>query len=507
VNGETVLPIESNSNFRIERSLEQKLAAAILIGLFLSPIFFLLISGVTPASPFRSEVLSVFGFTLLQAVMSAALAVTGGVIGAYGLAAAELKFGRMNGKLLGALAVLPNVAPVLLFLLAVMKFLPMLRGLPGIIVIHALLNIGLVSASVTRLFQEKVSPLADLALVEGSNRIRFFARVVWPTLKADLRTIFLFVFALCFSSLAVPLVIGGSRATTMEVLIWQNIRLEGNFSSALGIALLQVVAILVLTFLLRRKTTPQTPARSQVAQPLLANLWGLPVALFPSLLLLASMFDRPWIGAQRLFREEFLAQELVKNFFGSALVALATGVLVAAVLLKIAYVDPRGAWRRFLLGYVAPSSVITGFSLLLVWRAIGGATYFKIIFALTLITVPGFYRLYWDAALESLRDQRLVARSLGASVWLTYRKVVLPQLIAPACFIAGLASLWAWGDFAVSRVVAERDVTLAMTVQSLMASYRFEMATFLVWILLFGGAATFFIFEGAGRVLGKKSSR
>jgi thiamine transport system permease protein len=82
----------------------------------------------------------------------------------------------------------------------------------------------------------------------------------------------------------------------------------------------------------------------------------------------------------------------------------------------------------------------------------------------------------------------------------------LPQLVRPACFVAGLSSLWAWGDFALSRVIAERDVTLGMTIQSLMSGYRLEIATFLVWILLFGGAATFFLFEGAGRVFGQKSS-
>jgi thiamine transport system permease protein len=149
---------------------------------------------------------------------------------------------------------------------------------------------------------------------------------------------------------------------------------------------------------------------------------------------------------------------------------------------------------------------VTGFAMLIAWRALGFATYAKIVFALTLIAVPSFYRLYWDSALASLRSQRAVALTLGASESLTFWKIVLPQVMKPVCFIAGLSSLWAWGDFALSRTIAERDVTLGMMIQSLMSSYRFEIATFLVWILLFGGAVTFFIFEGAGRVFGQKSS-
>ncbi len=478
----------------------------LLILLFASPILILLGSGVHPSGTFSPEVLEVFGFTFAQAFFSAALAMGLGLFGAYGLAAAQSRFGRANGKFLEAVALLPTVAPVLLFLLAVMKFMPSVRGLSGVIIVHALLNTGLVAASTLRLFRAKVAGLADLAWIEGSSRLRFLTKVALPLLSSDLRMVFAFVFAICFSSLAVPLVIGGSQATTLEVLIWQTLRIDGDFSRALGIAILQVASILVLIVLLRHRTQSSSAVNVSSAQPLLANIWGLPVVLFPSVLIIAALLDRPWVGVGLFFQSDVLVREVLKGFVGSTFVALGTGLAVAGCLLAVAFIEPRGAWRRVMLGYVAPSSVITGFALLIAWRSFGFATYLKIMISLTLMTVPSFYRLYWDAALEGLRHQRIVAMSLGASAWLTFRRIVLPQLIRPACFVAGLSSLWAWGDFALSRVVAERDVTLGMTVQSLMSTYRLEIATFLVWILLIGGAMTFFIFEGVGRVLGQKSS-
>jgi thiamine transport system permease protein len=474
----------------------------VLITAFLiSPVLILLFSGVTPA--WSHEIAEVFAFTFLQALVSALLALLFGFAGAYGLEAASARFGRQNGKLLEALALLPNVAPVLLFLLAVMKFLPGVRGLSGIIFVHAMLNAGLVSATILRLFRSKVAGLADLAWVEGSSRTRFLFRVAFPILRQDLRVVFMFVFAICFSSLAVPLVIGGSQATTLEVLIWQTLRIDGDFARALGIALVQLASVLALTFLLRSKTDPSN-AHARSASPLLSSLWGLPFAIVPALLLIVSMLDRPWVGASMFFQSE-MGADVVRAFMGSLFVAIATGLLTATSLMLIAFIEPRGFWRKLLLGYVAPSSVVTGFALLVAWRALGFATYVKIIIALTLIGVPSFYRLYWDASLSALRAQRATALTLGASDALTFWRVVLPQLIRPASFIAGLASLWAWGDFALSRTIAERDMTLGLMIQSLMSTYRFEIATFLVWILLFGGAATFFIFEGAGRVFGQKS--
>ena len=384
-----------------------------------------------------------------------------------------------------------------------MKFLPGLRGLTGIVIVHAMLNTGLVSATVLRLFRSKVSALADLAWIEGCSRTRFLTRVVLPVLKQDLRVVFMFVFAICFSSLAVPLVIGGSQATTLEVLIWQTLRIDGDFARAFGIALVQLTSILALTFLLRSKTDP-SQARTHSSSPLLSGFWGLPVAITPALLLIASMLDRPWVGAQMFF-ESALSGDVVRAFIGSFFVAIVTGLATATALLSIAYIEPRDLSRKLLLGYVAPSSVVTGFALLIAWRALGFATYVKIVLALTLIGVPSFYRLYWDASLTALRAQRLTALTLGAHHSLIFWRVVAPQLIRPAAFIAGLASLWAWGDFALSRTIAERDMTLGLMIQSLMSTYRFEIATFLVWILLLGGAVTFFIFEGAGRVFGQKS--
>ena len=489
------------------------LIGSFLILVLLSPVLILVLSGILPADTFAPGTIEVLEFTTLQAALSAALAIALGLAGAYGIGAAEIKWGRANARFLEAISLLPNVAPVLLFLLAVMKFAPGLRDLTGIIIVHAMLNAGLVSASVLRLFRSKVAGLADLAYIEGASRLKFFASVVLPVIASDLRMIFAFVFAICFSSLSVPLVIGGSRATTLEVLIWQSIRIEGNLARAFGISILQLASILLLTLLLRKRTTTTAVDTVRSGQPLLSNFAGLPFVLVPSLLLIVSLLDRPWIGVARILENQILLSELSRTVLGSLSVAVGTGALTATLLLLIAYVEPRGTWRKLLLGYVAPSTVVTGFAMLLAWRATGTATYFKIIFAITLVSVPSLYRLYWDAILSSLRNQREVAMSLGAEPFLIFRRIVLPQAIKPACFVAGLSSLWAWGDFALSRTIAERDVTLGMLVQSLTSTYRFEIATSLVWIMLIGGAFTFFSFQyfvpkiylGASRVFDQKS--
>ena len=170
------------------------------------------------------EVAAVFLFTSAQALASALGALVLGIAGAYGLAAipaflekfSTQSFARRHAPLASrvfeTLALLPNLVPVLLLILAALKFLPGARGFWGIILLHVLLNQGLVSVAVVDLLRQRVGGLAELARVEGTTRTMFFWRAVLPILKSDLLSLGLFVFALSFSSFAIPLIIGARAA-------------------------------------------------------------------------------------------------------------------------------------------------------------------------------------------------------------------------------------------------------------------------------------------------------
>ncbi len=449
------------------------------------------------------DIASVFLFTLLQAALSALASLIFGVLGGFGLLALSLR-GNRAGRVGEALTLLPNAAPVIVILLATMKVLPSLRGLTGIIFVHSLLNIGLVAVSFTQLARTKIAALAELAWVEGASGWKFFWRGAFPILRTDLLLLFLFVFALCFSSFAVPLMIGGSRATTIEVLIYQKVRLSSDWSEALGLATLQLLPVMILSWLLTKRQS--APIGFRVSRtPLLSWSPGLIFCLAPVALLFWGLIDGVDRGLNQLRALGSFLDELPILILGSAFVSVGSGLLTLMLLLVIAFISPAGKYRKALLGYAAPSSVLTGFGLLIFWRELGGATYLKIILGLALISLPAFYRLRWDSALRALDGQVVVARTLGASRLMIFSRILFPQLIRPATWIGGLAALWAWGDFALSSVIAERAVTLPLAIRTLMETYRFDAATVLIWLVLGGGLITFALFLGAGYVLGPKS--
>jgi thiamine transport system permease protein len=468
--------------FDSNRSIIQKISFIAVAVFLISPFLILLTMGEGAAWPESQALVEVLEFTLLQALASAFASVVLGVLAAGGLIRLSQVLSQPMFRVAVLLTALPNAAPVIVILLAVMKFLPGLRGASGIIGVHTLLNTGIVAIALSRIASEKLATAADLAWIEGASRLRFL-RAALPMLKTEITGLFLFVFALCFASFAVPLVIGGSRATVLEVLIYEKIRIEGNWPQALGLSFIQLACVLVLSVLLSRESRQGNSVRPTRA-PLLNFVPGFVLALAPAALIFAALLDRPWVGMSQLFANRVLVDEVIAGLKGTLIVGVSVFFFVTLALEILAYADPQGRARKVVLGYAAPTAVLTGFAMLIFWRELGFASYIKIATAITLVSVPALYRFRLDGELQSLKAQRDIALTLGANSWLTFSKVIYPQIAKSVMVLAGLAMIWSLGDFALSGVIAEKNLTLAMTVQSLMGSYRLDIASFLILIMM-----------------------
>jgi thiamine transport system permease protein len=353
------------------------------------------------------------------------------------------------------------------------------------------------------LLSTRVGRMAELAWVEGVSRKDFLIKVLIPLLWSDLLRIALFVFALCMTSFAVPLLLGGSQGTTIEVLIFENVRQSLNWSAALGLSALQTMIVLGLSLALHREQN--TKLQNFIPPvPLLEWRGGLVFTFFPSAIVIGGMLLR----LPQAFTEWNALTGYVIEWSwltaGSVMVGLLTGLFTMGLLIALLIAQPSGWLEKLMLGFVAPSTALVGFALLLLWRAGGVHSLIKVSIGLTLIFAPAFYRLYWHGMLQSLRGQVESAQVLGASPWKTAFEILLPQSIETCMFLAGIAAFWAWGDFALSAIVGENTMTLAMLTHGLASSYRLALATLVAWMLIAGGGITFLLFWGVGRVFGAR---
>jgi thiamine transport system permease protein len=69
-----------------------------------------------------------------------------------------------------------------------------------------------------------------------------------------------------------------------------------------------------------------------------------------------------------------------------------------------------------------------------------------------------------------------------------------------ACVLAGIASLWAFGEFALGRVLLSQNLNWALLSESLMSSYRIEAGLGVGFLILFSGGLLFTFFWRLGDV-------
>lgn len=392
---------------------------------------------------------------------------------------------------------LPNMIPPLFLVISLMSwitpFMAFPYGVASVVCAHVLINSGLVAVALDRLVQAKLSGMAETAWTLGSTRARFWRQVAWPALKPDLACLFLFVFSLCFTSFSIPLVLGGQKQATLEVAILDSIRTEGRWDKAVILAALQSFFLLALAIALPRPFWPPRPRRRPLA--FLASPSFRLATYIPLLIVLGG-----WVVGLRS-ASAGLDEKL--PLYEAVLTTIALGVSVGLMhlilFLIVCYVTPHDGLHRMLNGYLAPSSAITGFAMLLIPGAGDLVDFFKLATALTLISFPLLYRWAVHEALAEVRRQTVVARSLGASWSMTLFEVVWPQVSAPLLRASGLAALWAASDFAVSGIVAGDLKTLPLLMADLMGNYRIEAAEILMFPLLLVALGLYALFTGAER--------
>lgn len=474
-----------------------------LVLFLLFPFIFLLTQFRLHGSIEWSEFRWAFKNSFLQAFFSALISMIFGLWAALGL----LSFSNNNHqhwrRVLEVFCLLPNFLPPIFILLSVLNIVdPFPMGLVGIVFIHTLMNFGLVAVLLASLIENKAGGVIELAYVEGASRRQFLFCGLLPMIKKDLWLLGLFIFVVCFGSFSVPLIVGGGRGTTIEVLIYEKIRMASDWGDAVFLAMLQSGFIFLLSYFAGKGQSSNRTRRANFN--LIRMPTGLVVIAGISLLYLLG-YLQGFVAGLRMISTFYEVQSAIGwNFFGSLIVGMSAGALCYSGLMLIAFLWPKPWFEKFLNGYVAPSTSLACFALLIFGSNDGIFSFFKIPIALTILSLNGLFRMGWGGELHSLQSQVTVAYTMGALPRQIFKEILFPQLSARAGVLAGISSIWACGDFAVSRILAHHDLSIAMMTETLMSSYRLNQATVLSFLIVLAGLLCFAACVGGSRVLRRK---
>lgn len=367
-----------------------------------------------------------------------------------------------------------------------------------------------------------ISPaLLECAQDLGGGVVARWRRVVLPLIAAPAMTSFLFVFVLSASDYVTPQFLGGTSGAMLGRRIQEALTGLGNFPLGAAMAFLMLAAF-VLCYLLtaaglrmlkldRIRFVEVAPAPSTQRSPFAATvlILALIFLLVPLVIVVLFSFHKtgalsfPFEGfSLRWYRDVFSSFEFREALKNSAIVATA----VAGVTLLLGTAAAYGLSRirsrlrgpmslLFFLPITLPG-LFLGISMLVFFARLDVKLSLATVVLAHLVYVFPYFLLISLAALDRL-DPALEesAADLGASPWVVFRRVTLPQIWPILVGATALAFALSFDEFIITFFVIGQDSTLPMFIWSTLRrtvdpsintiSTLLMAITLLLWVVAF----------------------
>ena len=502
------------------------LAAAFVLAIGLVPVASLLFmaGGDAGSGLLGARTLAVLRFTLVQAALSALLAVLPAI-----LVARALSRRAFPGRdLVERLLALPVLVPALVAASAILSVYgrsgvlagaarglgldwPGIYGLTGILIGHVFLNLPLAVRILGPAFAAVPPEQWRLARQLGLGDLARFRLLEWPALRPRVARALGLVFMLCFTSFALPMTLGGGpRTNTLEVAIYEALRIDVDLPRVAGLAILQIVTCGALVALglgvgvVRTGLGTGRPPLIRIDDGKLAKaldgLWLLLAGLFllaPLAALLIDAAQGPW--AKVLTGPTFLAA--LRN---SLVVALAASALAMTLGLCLVMGGRAGPWLARLGDLVGSIPLVIpplafGAGLFLLLRLVvdPSAVALPVVALVNAFTgLPYVVGILGPERVRRDQEHDRLCRALGIQGWNRLRLVDLPTMGRAVGLACGLVAAFSLGDFGVVALFGSDEArTLPLHLQLQAGSYRSNEASVTALVLVVLAAGTMLVVE------------
>lgn len=382
--------------------------------------------------------------------------------------------------------------------------LPAVYGLHGIVLAHVVMNAPLVARVLMAAFASIPSEHARLGQMLRFRPLDCLRHLDWPVIRREWPGLAAFIFLLCLTSFAVVLSLGGGPANaTLEVAIYQALKLEVDFARAASIALFQIIISLgfVLAFGMFGARLPDASGQMKVrprpdSQSRLLVWLDCAVIAF-AMLMIAPVVLSVVVGFGQL--TSLLGADVARAALTSAVLAATAAILAVVLALLLASAaeaapfgrTSKGRARSIELAVLAllglpPFALVTGLFVLL--RGAGSLSSIGLVLVPlinALMALPFVYRLLAPPLRQSAERHGRLSASLGLSGAAHLRIVAWPMLRGPFMAALALSAALSMGDFGVIALFGGGDlITLPYLMAERMGAYRLDEAGAIALVLV-----------------------
>ena len=479
-------------------------------------------------SELDSRIYGLLKFTLYQAFLSTILSLLVGILLAWALAHQSHFRGRgLLVAFFSSSLVLPTLIVVfgligifgrsgylnqLSMFLFDTSFGAYLYGLGGILLAHVYLNASFASRALLHSFESIPKEKYKLAKSLNFSVLERFLFVEYPALKSTLLSIGSTIFLLCFTSFAVVLLLGGSPSyNTLEVAIYEAVKLDFDIGMALKLALIQLSISAVLVVLsssfrtgLANLKTSHTLIPWKESKVLRIVQWFIIVVFtfFFVLPLIVIFLDGVGADFGRILKEPLFIKSLITSL------SLAT---VSSILTVIIALFLSNARRNFTLPtrlankpfakvldaiiafsgnlYLAIPSLVLGLGFFLMYQKYDGSEIVwataALLTANVLMSLPFALSVLTPAMYKTAQRYDKLVFSLGLTKVQRWVYVEYPYIKSSLGYVFALAFCFSLGDLGIIALFGSDEFsTLPWYLYQLMGSYRTTDAAGVALVLL-----------------------
>lgn len=395
--------------------------------------------------------------------------------------ALPLLWGAWAGRLqwLRHLLSITTILPTLLFILVIFEWSTLLnlfftqkielRGLWGIVLLHALLNAPLLALLLLPTLERIPENYHKQRQLLRQSALTYSWRILLPLTKPALLHGLSLVFLLCFTSFTTPLILGGDpRYANLEVAIYQAVKYEFNLPLAAQLALLQIIVLLPLFALMPSnppKSTTHPPAKiPHHISATVCEILGLIMLLSPLIIIAINSM-------------QYFTLQPPKALFSATQdsIKLAFITVPLALLLHLILLHERHAQRLMEALYLMPTLILCLGSYLIAkpYFSLFAYPYLANALLLTLTVQPYLYKFAYPSFSQHQAQTAKLKQTLALNGKTRFFQIDLPALAPLWAKVAGLALIICVGDVAVARFYTNTQFqTLAAYLSEELGHYR-----------------------------------
>lgn len=395
-------------------------------------------------------------------------------------------------------------------------------GLTGILLAHVFFNLPLAARIILQRLDAISAETWRMSSQLGMTSKELWWHIEWPHIKTVLPQVAALIFALCFTSFAIVMTLGGGpKATTIEVAIFQAIRFDFDMAKGVYLSLLQIVfcgGILWVGLRLGRPIDMFTSLETGPGnmRPDLKSAWGKVsdaiVLLLATLLVLLPLLAVIVAAINSAWSEVLLDMRLWRAAYNSLWVALSSAFL--SLLMAWGLLLAQRHWRRryktaaIAVEWMGSAILVVPPLVLATGLFIGLSPYvnvfeinlYIVVLVNALMGLPYILRVLSVAYLQIGADYDRLCSSLDIKQWPRLRLIEWPILRKPIGLALALVAAMSAGDLGVVALFGSPDIqTLPLLMYQRFGSYQSDAAGVTGVVLL---ALCLLIFAILERVIG-----